>query len=74
MALVQAGHGLSERTACKLLDLERGSYRYEPRPELRSELLKLAWQKPPLWLPAAACAVGPQGPGGEREAGVPAVR
>ena len=50
MALVQAEHGLSERTACKLLDLERGSYRYEPRPdrnaELRSELLVLARQKP----------------------------
>ena len=48
--IVQAEHGLSERTACKLLDLERGSYRYEPRPdrnaELRSELLKLARQKP----------------------------
>ena len=50
VALVQAEHGLSERTACKLLDLERGSYRYEPRPdrnaELRSELLVLARQKP----------------------------
>ncbi len=50
-ALVQDERGLSERTACKLLDLERGSYRYEPRPdrnaELRSELLKLARQKPP---------------------------
>ena len=50
MALVQAEHGLSERTACKLLDLERGSYRYEPRPDrnaaLRSELLLLARQKP----------------------------
>ena len=50
MALVQAQHGLSERTACKLLDLERGSYRYEPRPDrnaaLRSELLVLARQKP----------------------------
>ena len=50
MAFAQAEHGLSERTACKLLDLERGSYRYEPRPdrnaELRSELLKLARQKP----------------------------
>ena len=50
MALVQAEHGLSERTACELLDLERGSYRYEPRPDrnaaLRLELLKLARQKP----------------------------
>ena len=43
-------HRLSERTACKLLDLERSSYRYEPRPDrnrdLREELLKLARQKP----------------------------
>ena len=50
VAFAQAEHGLSERTACKLLDLERGSYRYEPRPdrnaELRSELLVLARQKP----------------------------
>ena len=50
VALVQAQHGLSERTACKLLDLECGSYRYEPRPDrnaaLRSELLVLARQKP----------------------------
>ena len=49
VALVQADYGLSERTACKLLDLERGSYRYEPRPDrnaaLRSELLVLAQQK-----------------------------
>lgn len=50
MAFVQAEHGLSERTACKLLDVERSSYRYEPRPdrnaELREELVKLARQKP----------------------------
>ena len=41
---------LSERTACKLLDVERSSYRYEPRPDrnvaLRGELVKLARQKP----------------------------
>ena len=41
---------MSERTACKLLDVERSSYRYEPRPdrnaELREELVKLARQKP----------------------------
>ncbi len=41
---------LSERTACKLLKVERSSYRYEPRPdrnvELRGELVKLARQKP----------------------------
>jgi len=48
--LVQADHGLSERTACKLLKVERSSYRYEPRPdrnaELREALVKLARQKP----------------------------
>jgi putative transposase len=40
----------SERTACKLLGVERSSYRYEPRPdgnaELREEMMKLARQKP----------------------------
>ena len=45
-----AEHRLSERTACKLLGVERSSYRYEPRPdrnaELREELLTLARQKP----------------------------
>ena len=50
MAYAQAEHGLSERTACKLLDVERSSYRYEPSPdrdaELREELVKLARQKP----------------------------
>ena len=50
MAFVSAGFRLSERTTCKLLDLERGSYRYAPRPDrnaaLRSELLALARQKP----------------------------
>jgi putative transposase len=50
VALAQAQHGLSERRACKLLSVERSSYRYEPRPdrnvELRGELVKLARQKP----------------------------
>ena len=50
MAFVQAEHGLSERRACKLLEVDRSSYGYEPRPdrnvELREELLKLARQKP----------------------------
>jgi hypothetical protein len=26
-----ADHGLSERRACKLLEIDRSSYRYEPR-------------------------------------------
>ena len=50
MAFAQREFRLSERTACKLLDVERSSYRYEPRPDrnaaLREELLKLARQKP----------------------------
>lgn len=50
VAFVSAEYRLSERTACKLLEVERSSYRYEPRPdrnaELREELVKLARQKP----------------------------
>jgi putative transposase len=50
VALVMAGHGLSERQACKLLEVDRSSYRYEPRPdgnaEIREELVSLARQKP----------------------------
>ena len=41
---------MSERRACKLLGVDRASYRYEPKPdrnaELRVELVKLARQKP----------------------------
>lgn len=41
---------MSERRACKLLGVDRASYRYEPKPdrnaELRDELVKLARQKP----------------------------
>lgn len=41
---------MSERRACKLLGVDRASYRYEPKPdrnaELREELVKLARQKP----------------------------
>jgi putative transposase len=50
VAFAQSSFKLSERTACKLLELDRASYRYEPRPdrnaELRMELVKLARQKP----------------------------
>ena len=50
MAFVSAEFRLSERTACKLLNVERSSYRYEPRPDrnmdLRGELVKLARGKP----------------------------
>ncbi len=41
---------MSERTACKLLEMERSSYRYEPKPDrnagLREALVMLARQKP----------------------------
>ena len=41
---------VSERRACKLLGVDRGSYRYEPRPDgnarLREALVSLARQKP----------------------------
>ena len=40
----------SERAACKLLELDRSSYRYEPKPDrnekLRQELIEMARQKP----------------------------
>lgn len=45
-----AEHKLSERHACRLLELDRATYRYEPRPdrndELREALVTLARQKP----------------------------
>ena len=41
---------VSERRACKLLAMDRSSYRYEPQPDrnalLRQELIALARQKP----------------------------
>ena len=50
VAFAQSSFNLSERTACKLLELDRASYRYVPRPDrnadLRTELVKLARQKP----------------------------
>jgi putative transposase len=45
-----AEHQLSERHACKLLELDRTTYRYERQPdrnsELREALVALARQKP----------------------------
>ena len=38
MAFVSVEFRLSERTACKLLGVERSSYRYEPRPDRNIEL------------------------------------
>jgi putative transposase len=50
VALVMAEHCLSERQACRLLELDRSTYRYEPRPDanekLQEALVSLARQKP----------------------------
>jgi putative transposase len=50
VVFVSSEFRLSERTACKLLGVERSSCRYEPRPdrnaELREELVMQARQKP----------------------------
>lgn len=50
VALVMAEHGLGERYACRLLEVDRSTYRYEPRPDrnakLRETLLALARQYP----------------------------
>ena len=46
-----ADHGLSQRQACKLPELDRTTYRYEPwldrNAGLRAALMELARQKPP---------------------------
>jgi len=50
VAFTVAEHGLSERQACKLLEVDRTSYRYEPKPDrnakLREELIELAKRYP----------------------------
>jgi putative transposase len=50
VAFASVNYELSERRACKLIGIDRTSYRYEPQPdrnaELRQELVKLARQKP----------------------------
>jgi putative transposase len=50
VALLVSEHQLSERQACRLLDLDRATYRYEARPDsnsqLREALLALAREKP----------------------------
>jgi putative transposase len=50
VAYVVAEYGVSERRACRLLGMDRSSYRYEPQPDqdtqLRQELITLARQKP----------------------------
>jgi hypothetical protein len=48
VAFISVEFRLSERTACKLLGVDRSSYRYEPRPdrniELREALVPFQWQ------------------------------
>jgi putative transposase len=50
VAFVMSEHRYSEREACKLLSIDRTTYRYQPRPdhnaELREKLVALARQKP----------------------------
>jgi len=50
VALVMAEHKLSQRQACRLLEVDRATYRYEPRPdrnaELRPALIEVARQRP----------------------------
>lgn len=50
MTFVMTEYGFSERQACRLLDLDRSSFRYEARPDhnaaLRQDLISLARQKP----------------------------
>lgn len=50
VAFIRQEFRFSERRACELLDVDRSSYRYEPRPdhntELRQSLTELARQKP----------------------------
>jgi len=50
VAFVVEKFPMSERQACKLLEVDRSSYRYDPRPRedgrLREEMVALAKQKP----------------------------
>ena len=38
VALVMAEHALTERYACRLLEVDRSTYRYEPRPDRNAKL------------------------------------
>ena len=38
VAFASEQFAVSERRACKLLEVDRGSYRYEPRPDRNAEL------------------------------------
>jgi putative transposase len=71
-----AEHGVSERRACKLLEIDRTSYRYEPQPDddarLREELVALARQKPRFGIGGWG-TVGAAWLYGDPQASVPAV-
>jgi putative transposase len=43
VALVMAEHALAERYACKLLEVDRSTYRYEPRPDRNAKLQEALW-------------------------------
>ena len=62
MALVMAEHALAERYACKLLEVDRSTYRYEPRPDrnakLREALLVVGKAAAALRLPPSVGAAG----------------
>ena len=77
VAFISVEFRLSERTACKLLGVERSSYRYEPRPdrniELREALVKLARQKPRYGYRRLHVVASTSRPRGQREACLPAV-
>ena len=77
MAFAMEQYEMSERQACKLVDLDRSSYRYEPRPdhnaELRQELVQLGSAKTALRLPAFARGAEPARISSEPAARVSAV-
>ena len=43
VALVMAEHSIAERYACKLLEVDRSTYRYEPRPDRNAKLREALW-------------------------------
>ena len=77
MAFAMEQYEMSERRACKLVDLDRSSYRYEPRPdhnaELRQELVESGASETAVRIPAIACGADQARISGERAARVSAV-
>ena len=67
---------MSERRACKLVGVDRSSYRYEPRPDHNAELREVGDSgaaEAALRLPAIACAAEQAWHCGQRAARLPAV-